>query len=208
MDFIVRGEFFAALAQFERGLIRERTQAGLKAAIVLCPYKHLVDQWAKEARNFNFAPLIVHTSRDLWSDDLNRKLLTLQTSEDEMLLVLTTNQSFAHEFFQSKLDHFPKKTVIVADEAHNLGAKDLRQKLPPNIPWRLALSATPERWFDEEGTDAEGETEDGSGERLVRLLSEASSRLFWTDASNASFALEDEVVAILGGTFSVGVLRF
>ena len=124
----------------------------LKAAIVLCPYKHLVDQWAAEARKFNFNPLIVHTSRNIWSDELNRKLLTLQTSKDEMLLVLTTNQSFAHEFFQSKLSHFPSKTLIVADEAHNLGAKDLRKKLPQNIPWRLALSATPERWFDDEGT--------------------------------------------------------
>ncbi|MDF7798523.1 DEAD/DEAH box helicase family protein [Pontiellaceae bacterium B1224] len=129
-------------------------KAGLRAAIVLCPYKHLVDQWAKEARKFNFVPLIVHTSRNLWSEELNRKLLTLQTSDDQMLLVLTTNQSFAHDFFQSKLDHFPSKTAIVADEAHHLGAKDLRKKLPGNIPWRLALSATPERWFDDEGTSA------------------------------------------------------
>jgi len=129
-------------------------KAKLKAAIVLCPYKHLVDQWAAEARKFNFNPLIVHTSRNIWSDELNRKLLTLQTSKGEMLLVLTTNQSFAHDFFQSKLSHFPVKTIIIADEAHNLGAKNLRKKLPQNIPWRLALSATPERWFDDEGTSA------------------------------------------------------
>ena len=129
-------------------------KAGLKAAIVLCPFKHLVDQWAKEARKFKFNPLIVHTSRNIWSEDLNRKLLTLQDDKDQVLLVLTTNASFADEFFQRKLSHFPKNTVLVADEAHNLGAHDLRTKLPESIRWRLALSATPERWFDEEGTDA------------------------------------------------------
>lgn len=129
-------------------------KAGLKAAIILCPFKHLVDQWAKEARNFNFKPLIVHTSRTLWSEELSRKLLSLQTTDGQMLMVLTTNASFADSFFQNKLGHFPPKTVIVADEAHNLGAKDLRKKLPDNIRWRLALSATPERWFDEEGTEA------------------------------------------------------
>ena len=129
-------------------------KAGLKAAIILCPFKHLVDQWAKEAGKFNFKPLIVHTSRALWSEDLSRKLLSLPTSEGQMLMVLTTNASFADAFFQSKLEHFPKKTLIVADEAHNLGAKDLRKKLPASIRWRLALSATPERWFDDEGTDA------------------------------------------------------
>jgi len=124
----------------------------LKAAIVLCPYKHLVDQWAKEACKFNYTPLIVHTSRTVWAEELNRRLLSIQNSGSEMLLVLTTNQSFADDFFQSKLCHFPKNTIIVADEAHNLGAKNLRTKLPENIPWRLALSATPERWFDDEGT--------------------------------------------------------
>ncbi|DAC17233.1 MAG TPA: DEAD/DEAH box helicase [Candidatus Poseidoniales archaeon] len=129
-------------------------KAGLKAALVLCPYKHLVDQWAKESQNFSINPLIIHTSRTIWSEDLNRKLLALQNDEDQMLLVLTTNRSFADNFFQRKLLHFPKNTVLVADEAHNLGAKDLRTKLPDSIRWRLALSATPERWFDDEGTDA------------------------------------------------------
>ena len=129
-------------------------KAGLKAALVLCPYKHLVDQWAKESQNFSINPLIIHTSRTIWSEDLNRKLLALQNDEDQMLLVLTTNRSFADNFFQRKLLHFPNNTVLVADEAHNLGAKDLRTKLPDSIRWRLALSATPERWFDDEGTDA------------------------------------------------------
>jgi DNA phosphorothioation system restriction enzyme len=129
-------------------------KAGLKAAIILCPYKHLVDQWANEARNFHFNPLIIHTSRTIWSDDLNRKLQTIQNNKNQVLLVLITNQSFAEDFFQRKLPHFPKNTVLVADEAHNLGSKNLRTKLPDLIRWRLALSATPERWFDDEGTDA------------------------------------------------------
>jgi DNA phosphorothioation system restriction enzyme len=129
-------------------------KAGLKAAIVLCPYKHLVDQWATEAIKFHFNPLIIHTSRTIWLEDLNRKLLIAQNNENQVLLVLITNSSFAEEIFQRKLPHFPKNTVLVADEAHNLGAKDLRTKLPDSIRWRLALSATPERWFDDEGTTA------------------------------------------------------
>jgi superfamily II DNA or RNA helicase len=40
----------------------------------------------------------------------------------------------------------------VGDEAHNLGAPRLEQSLPRNIGIRLALSATPERYFDEQGT--------------------------------------------------------
>lgn len=35
-----------------------------------------------------------------------------------------------------------------------MGAGHIRRMLPEQIPWRLALSATPERWFDEDGTKA------------------------------------------------------
>ena len=42
--------------------------------------------------------------------------------------------------------------MLIADEVHNLGASGLRESLPSGIGLRLGLSATPERWFDEEGT--------------------------------------------------------
>jgi superfamily II DNA or RNA helicase len=44
--------------------------------------------------------------------------------------------------------------MVISDEAHNLGSSAYRSALPSNATYRLALSATPERWFDDEGTDA------------------------------------------------------
>ncbi|NEN93979.1 MAG: helicase, partial [Okeania sp. SIO3H1] len=40
------------------------------------------------------------------------------------------------------------------DEAHHLGSPKLEKSLPKNIGLRLALSATPERYFDDQGTTA------------------------------------------------------
>jgi superfamily II DNA or RNA helicase len=42
--------------------------------------------------------------------------------------------------------------LFVADEVHNLGASKLSSALPEGIKLRLGLSATPERWFDLDGT--------------------------------------------------------
>ena len=44
--------------------------------------------------------------------------------------------------------------VLVADEVHHLGATKSRQNLPDGFNHRLGLSATPNRWFDREGTTA------------------------------------------------------
>ena len=48
----------------------------------------------------------------------------------------------------------PSRCMVIADEAHNLGSSAYRSSLPANATYRLALSATPERWFDDDGTDA------------------------------------------------------
>lgn len=128
-------------------------KAGLKAAIILCPFKHLVDQWRKEAIKFNFEPLVIHTSKNLWLKELNYQLSSLKTN-NKVLIVIITNASFCRENFQNKIDYFPAgKTVFIADEVHNLGAANIHKKLPEAIQWRLGLSATPERWFDEQGTE-------------------------------------------------------
>ena len=43
-------------------------------------------------------------------------------------------------------------TLLVGDEMHALGAAKTRNALDESYDMRLGLSATPERWFDDEGT--------------------------------------------------------
>ena len=126
----------------------------LQVAIVVCPFRHLVTQWDEEARNFGFNPILAFQSRARWDGLLNSRLYNIDSDKSEFLIIITTNRTFADSAFQSKLKYLPQKTIIVADEAHNLGAARLRTCLPDHVRFRLALSATPERWFDEEGTEA------------------------------------------------------
>lgn len=124
---------------------------GLQATIIVCPYRHLVSQWAEECKKFGFRPILAFEKRDLWESPLANALYNI--SEGEFICAITTNKTFASPTFQNKIKYFPKKSLIIADEAHNLGAFRLRECLPESINLRLALSATPERWFDEHGTE-------------------------------------------------------
>ena len=76
------------------------------------------------------------------------------SSEAKQWAICLAGSTFASERFQSRLQHFPRETLILADEVHNLGAAMVRSALPENIAFRLGLSATPERWFDDDGTSA------------------------------------------------------
>ncbi|ACK71007.1 type III restriction protein res subunit [Gloeothece citriformis PCC 7424] len=127
---------------------------GLQVLLVICPYRHLVTQWAKECERFNLTPILAFESVYSWQRDLSTQLYNLRSSQQAFLTVITTNSTFITEGFQSQLKFFPDKTLIVGDEAHNLGSPRLEENLPRQIGLRLALSATPERYFDEEGTDA------------------------------------------------------
>jgi len=71
---------------------------------------------------------------------------------------VVSNATFQSEAFQVRLKaRLAAQAVtpfIIADEAHNLGAKGVQKCLPPEIKLRLALSATPDRHLDPEGTQA------------------------------------------------------
>ncbi len=126
---------------------------GLQMLLVVCPYRHLVAQWARECEKFNLQPILAFESVHSWQSELSRQLYNLRAGNESFLTVITTNSSLIGESFQSEIKFFPSKTLIVGDEAHNLGSPRLEESLPRNIGLRLALSATPERYFDEEGTD-------------------------------------------------------
>lgn len=125
-----------------------------KALIVVCPYKHLVEQWKKEAEKFNFRPILAYENKNHWTKAIDSELGLVNQYDEFFLCVITTNVTFSLPPFQARISGFPNNTVIVCDEVHNMGAKHLSRSLPDSIPYRLGLSATPERWFDDEGTDS------------------------------------------------------
>jgi len=126
---------------------------GLQVLLIVCPYRHLVTQWARECQKFGLEPILAFESLQNWQDRLSTQIYNVRSSNQKFLTIITTNATLIGQGLQSQLRYLPEKTLIIGDEAHNLGSKRLVESLPRNVRLRLALSATPERYFDEQGTE-------------------------------------------------------
>lgn len=129
-------------------------QIHLQALLVVCPYRHLVAQWARECEKFNLQPILAFENLRSWQSQMSSQLYNVHSGSQPFITVITTNSTLIGDGFQSQLKYFPEKTLIIGDEAHNLGAPKLEESLPRRVGLRLALSATPERYFDETGTQS------------------------------------------------------
>lgn len=131
------------------------TMDGRLALIIAVPYQHLVEQWASDVREFGATPIMAFESRAQWQEGLQRRILEFNNGVRDSFVVVTTHKTFASDAFQYELTTVTAtEQMLIADEVHHLGAPHIRKSLPQSIPLRLGLSATPERWYDHEGTKA------------------------------------------------------
>ncbi|WP_096597508.1 DNA phosphorothioation system restriction enzyme [Calothrix sp. NIES-2100] len=129
-------------------------QINLQVLVVVCPYRHLVTQWARECEKFNLQPILAFLDVRNWQSQLSTQIYNLRSGSQRFVTVITTNSTLIGDGFQSQVKYFPDRTLIIGDEAHNLGAPKLEESLPRRVGLRLALSATPERYFDDDGTQS------------------------------------------------------
>jgi DNA phosphorothioation system restriction enzyme len=122
--------------------------------IVVCPYINLAMQWVTEMQRFGLAPVCCFRSRHEWEETLQSEITAAFSSPERLLPIVVVNRTFSSPAFQTQLCPDKLPHLIIADEVHNLGASDLRTHLDTRIQYRLGLSATPERYGDEEGTEA------------------------------------------------------
>ena len=122
--------------------------------VIACPYQHLVDQWYKEAVRFGFEPILAYKSSASWVNRLNTTLVRYNYGVRDIVFTITTQTTFISETMQKLLSKLKHGAVLVADEVHHLGAERSRKRLTDIFNYRLGLSATPNRWFDESGTTA------------------------------------------------------
>ncbi len=124
------------------------------ATIIVCPYQHLVEQWVEDILRFNMRPTIGYSAskqRD-WKKRLANDIFDFKLGVIDVFCFVTTNATYASDYVQSQLDKLGKDTLLLVDEAHNFGAPNLGRMLNPKFAYRLALSATLERYGDDLGT--------------------------------------------------------
>ena len=121
-------------------------------AIITVPSKALIEQWNSEVKNFNFRSIYLVSSDYKWTADIDRLNTALAFNSEQSFILIVTYQTFSDEKFQKRISNLPSQTLLIADEAHNIGGAKIRAILPKlNLEKRIALSATPKRKFDEDG---------------------------------------------------------
>ncbi len=129
--------------------------SGYYKALILVPTVTLVDQWEKECLKFGFNSIVKVCSKNkAWKNDVDRLKATEAISKNDLsYVIIGTYASYGKVDVHQELNEFSKNQVLlIADEAHNMGAPNILNKLI-GIPYlrRIGLSATPERQFDDLG---------------------------------------------------------
>ena len=124
------------------------------AVIIVCPYQHLVEQWAQDIIFFNMKPVIGYSAslQKNWKKRLKDAVSDFLNEIIDTFCFVTTNATYSSKFVSEQMNLLGKNTLLLVDEAHNFGATNLRKHLYPAIEYRLALSATLERYGDSVGT--------------------------------------------------------
>jgi superfamily II DNA or RNA helicase len=126
--------------------------------VVICPFLNLCEQWIGEMGRFGFDPVACYGGRDEWRTQLEIAYQRLLMGDRACESLVVSNATYATEAFQAVLKaRVASRAVhhlVIADEVHHLGASGGQASLVEGAPFRLGLSATPERYLDPEGTAA------------------------------------------------------
>lgn len=126
--------------------------------IITTPQNTLSKQWKDEidAQQLSFdESVIVDGSVSHWEGLLVKLLLKNGAGmADHICLYTTHNTASSDKFTITMQQNLPTGTdvLFVGDETHWLGARKFQQALLPCYKYRIGLSATPSRWYDDAGT--------------------------------------------------------
>jgi superfamily II DNA or RNA helicase len=129
------------------------TELGTAFIIVVVPSVHIGKQWIEELRPHG--PIEVNGSNPSWERTFRRELRQISFGHvSNMVAVAVMNTAATRRFIElaQQAANQVKNTLFVGDEVHWLGASEFQRALVPFANFRLGLSATPTRYFDDEGT--------------------------------------------------------
>jgi superfamily II DNA or RNA helicase len=134
-----------------KACIAKAAERGSLLTVVVVPYQHIGDQWTKELSDYD--PLFISGN---WRQIFTEACLDVTMGRrDSLTVIVVKNTASKSEFVQIVNDSSKdfENILLVGDEVHWLGAPAFQPALLEPANFRLGLSATPQRYFDEVGTE-------------------------------------------------------
>ena len=131
---------------------------------IICPQDTLAKQWLNDIKKSGLPwdnYVICDSDSKGWKDQgkkgLLYKLLDVNVErarKRNVLFVYSTFDTYYSDYFISTVQQYKQKSkyFIIGDEVHGLGSSMRSRGFLEVYDYRLGLSATPDRWFDEHGT--------------------------------------------------------
>ena len=122
--------------------------------VVAAPYVPLIQQWCDEIMPFGIKAVNLTTAAGARgrAKELAKIKRQLRSGSRDVAAVVVSHRTLCDSAFKSEIEGFDSTILLIADEVHNLGSEGFTSDLPTFFDYRLGLSATPIRQYDEEGT--------------------------------------------------------
>jgi superfamily II DNA or RNA helicase len=122
--------------------------------VISCPFVHLIPQWQKavNAIGVEHIGLITSSSNIKWKIDMPRLGIDYNLGRIKCLIFYATHDTVSSQYFLDKISKIDGKKLFVGDEVHALGSNKRMSALFKGYDYRIGLSATPNRYFDKNGT--------------------------------------------------------
>lgn len=125
--------------------------------IISCPQGTLSRQWKEEIESIGLEfdeTLVADGTNRNWRNELDQYIKKVLVGYNENLIIYTTHKTGCSADFVNIISKESKDIPIffVGDEVHGLGAQVAKKGLLEIYKYRVGLSATPKRWFDDIGS--------------------------------------------------------
>ena len=139
-----------------KGCIEAVIKKGSACILVTAPYEHIAKQWTNELSDLANTVLILASGSNKWEQQVRSSLTSKNLQRINNLIVIAVQNTAASQKFIDLLKEAScsfDQTLIIGDEVHRLGAPSLKKAMQDYYKFRLGLSATPHRYFDEVGSE-------------------------------------------------------
>lgn len=172
-DYVHQGEAIDAWFQRKEGILSIATGGGKTLTsliiatllsqtleglllVIAVPTKSLMMQWEQEVLLFGIQAVNLnnYTDSQKKSEKIQESCKKIKMKSSKVEIIITSHDGLKSNLM-TKIEKYSKviNLMMIADEVHNLGSLGFRENPTNFFNYKLGLSATPIRQYDEEGTD-------------------------------------------------------